>query len=223
MAGDARARSRRGRRRPRGTRWRATSRRCSRSRTWACRPSIMATTSARKPRTRASPTPSTFPASSRPMSARCSAAASARSAGSRCRGDPEDIYRTDAAVKELIPDDPHLHRWLDMARERIAFQGLPARICWVGLGQRHRLGLAFNEMVRERRSLGADRHRPRPSRQRQRRLAQPRDRKHEGRQRRRLRLAAAQRLAQHRVAARPGCRSTTAAASAWAIRSMPAW
>jgi urocanate hydratase len=63
-------------------------------------------------------------------------------------GDPEDIYKTDAKVKELIPDDRHLHRWLDMARERIAFQGLPARICWVGLGQRHRLGLAFNEMVR---------------------------------------------------------------------------
>ncbi|MGZ8359726.1 MAG: urocanate hydratase [Allosphingosinicella sp.] len=61
-------------------------------------------------------------------------------------GDPEDIYRTDAKVKELIPDDPHLHRWLDMARERIAFQGLPARICWVGLGQRHRLGLAVKEM-----------------------------------------------------------------------------
>ena len=63
-------------------------------------------------------------------------------------GDPEDIYKTDQRVKELIPDDPHLHRWLDLARERIAFQGLPARICWVGLGQRHRLGLAFNEMVR---------------------------------------------------------------------------
>ena len=63
-------------------------------------------------------------------------------------GDPDDIYKTDAKVKELIPDDSHLHRWLDMARERIAFQGLPARICWVGLGQRHRLGLAFNEMVR---------------------------------------------------------------------------
>ncbi len=62
-------------------------------------------------------------------------------------GDPEDIRRTDAKVRELIPDDPHLHRWLDMAAERIAFQGLPARICWVGLGQRHRLGLAFNEMV----------------------------------------------------------------------------
>ena len=63
-------------------------------------------------------------------------------------GDPEDIYKTDAKVKELIPDDPHLHNWLDMARERIHFQGLPARICWVGLGQRHRLGMAFNEMVR---------------------------------------------------------------------------
>ena len=62
-------------------------------------------------------------------------------------GDPEDIYRTDAKVKELIPNDPHLHRWLDMAAERIQFQGLPARICWVGLGERHRLGLAFNEMV----------------------------------------------------------------------------
>ncbi|SDR21761.1 urocanate hydratase [Pseudoxanthomonas sp. CF125] len=63
-------------------------------------------------------------------------------------GDPEDIYKTDAKVKELIPDDEHLHRWLDMARERISFQGLPARICWVGLGLRHKLGLAFNEMVR---------------------------------------------------------------------------
>ncbi len=62
-------------------------------------------------------------------------------------GDPEDIYRTDAKVRELIPGDAHLHHWLDMARERIQFQGLPARICWVGLGDRHRLGLAFNEMV----------------------------------------------------------------------------
>ena len=62
-------------------------------------------------------------------------------------GDPEDIYKTDRKVKELI-DDQHLHNWLDMARERISFQGLPARICWVGLGQRHKLGLAFNEMVR---------------------------------------------------------------------------
>ncbi|MGH6719061.1 MAG: urocanate hydratase, partial [Alphaproteobacteria bacterium] len=63
-------------------------------------------------------------------------------------GDPDDIHRTDAKVKELIPDDPHLHRWLDMAGERIKFQGLPARICWIGLGARARVGLAFNEMVR---------------------------------------------------------------------------
>ena len=62
-------------------------------------------------------------------------------------GDPEDIYRTDAKVKEILPDNKHLHHWLDMARERISFQGLPARICWVGLGDRHRLGLAFNDMV----------------------------------------------------------------------------
>jgi urocanate hydratase len=62
-------------------------------------------------------------------------------------GDPEDIARTDAKVKELIPDNPHLHNWLDMAGKKIKFQGLPARICWVGLGDRHRLGLAFNEMV----------------------------------------------------------------------------
>jgi urocanate hydratase len=62
-------------------------------------------------------------------------------------GDPDDIYKTDAKVKELLPDNTHLHHWLDMAREKIKFQGLPARICWVGLGDRHRLGLAFNEMV----------------------------------------------------------------------------
>ena len=62
-------------------------------------------------------------------------------------GDPEDIFKTDAKVKELIPDNPHLHNWLDMAAQRIKFQGLPARICWVGLGDRDRLGLAFNEMV----------------------------------------------------------------------------
>jgi urocanate hydratase len=63
-------------------------------------------------------------------------------------GDPDDIARTDAKVKELLPDDAHLHHWLDMARARIQFQGLPARICWVGLGDRHRLGLAFNDMVK---------------------------------------------------------------------------
>ncbi|HTJ29681.1 MAG TPA: urocanate hydratase [Acidobacteriaceae bacterium] len=63
-------------------------------------------------------------------------------------GDPEDIYRTDAKIKEIFPEELHVHRWLDMARDRISFQGLPARICWLGLGQRHLAGLAFNEMVR---------------------------------------------------------------------------
>ncbi|WP_431099851.1 urocanate hydratase [Roseateles noduli] len=63
-------------------------------------------------------------------------------------GDPEDIYKTDAKIKELFPHHAGVHRWLDMARERIAFQGLPARICWLGLGERHKAGLAFNEMVR---------------------------------------------------------------------------
>jgi urocanate hydratase len=63
-------------------------------------------------------------------------------------GDPEDIYKTDAKIKELFPQHAQVHRWLDMARERIAFQGLPARICWLGLGERHLAGLAFNEMVR---------------------------------------------------------------------------
>jgi urocanate hydratase len=64
-------------------------------------------------------------------------------------GDPEDIYKTDAKIKELFPNNTHTHRWLDMARERISFQGLPARICWLGLGERHLAGLAFNEMVRK--------------------------------------------------------------------------
>ena len=63
-------------------------------------------------------------------------------------GDPEDIYKTDAKIKELFPENTHVHRWLDMARERISFQGLPARICWLGLGERHKAALAFNEMVR---------------------------------------------------------------------------
>ncbi len=63
-------------------------------------------------------------------------------------GDPEDIYKTDAKIKELFPNNHHTHRWLDMARERISFQGLPARICWLGLGERHLAGLAFNQMVK---------------------------------------------------------------------------
>ena len=138
-------------------------------------------------------------------------------------GDPEDIYRTDAKVKELMPDNPHLHNWLDMARERIHFQGLPARICWVGLGDRHRLGLAFNEMVARGELkapivIGRD-HLDSGSVA----IAQPRDRSDAGRLRRGLRLAAAQCAAEHARPARPGCRCITAAASAWAFPSMPAW
>ena len=189
----------------------------------AFRPSTTATTSARWRRRKASPTRSISPASCRPISARCSAAASARSAGRRCRAIPRTSIRTDAKVKELMPDDRHLHHWLDMARERIRFQGLPARICWVGLGDRHRLGLAFNEMVALGRVEGAGRDRPRSSRLRLRRLAQPRNRGDARRLRRRLRLAAAQCAAELRVAARPGSRCITAAASAWASRSTPAW
>ena len=79
-------------------------------------------------------------------------------------GDPEDIWRTDAKVKELFPTTAHLHRWLDMAGERIAFQGLPARICWLGLGERHGAGLAFNEMVARGELKAPDRDRPRPPR-----------------------------------------------------------
>ena len=78
-------------------------------------------------------------------------------------GDPEDIYKTDAKVKELIRDDPHLHHWLDMAREQNHFQGLPARICWVGLGRAAPAGAGFQRDGGERRALGAHRDRPRPS------------------------------------------------------------
>ena len=93
-------------------------------------------------------------------------------------GDPDDIHRTDEKVKELLPDDAHLHRWLDLARERIAFQGLPARICWVGV---QRPGPARPGLQRDggpRRVEGAHRHRPRPPRHRLGGLAQPRDRGH---------------------------------------------
>ena len=114
-------------------------------------------------------------------------------------GDPEDIARTDAKVKELMPDDKHLHHWLDMARERIQFQGLPARICWVGLGDRHRLGLAFNEMVASGELKAPDRHRPRSPRLGLGRLAESRDRSHEGRLGCRVRLAAAQCAVEHRL------------------------
>ncbi len=132
---------------PRSARWRSMSRRCSSFIVAACRRLTMAITSGRWRSTRACKDafafPGFVPAYIRPLF--CRGVGPFRWVA--LSGDPEDIYRTDQKVKELIPDDPHLHRWLDMARARIKFQGLPARICWVGLGDRHRLGLAFNAMV----------------------------------------------------------------------------
>ena len=112
-------------------------------------------------------------------------------------GDPADIAATDRAVLEEFPDDEALRRWIGLAGERVAFQGLPARICWLGYGERHRLGLRFNEMVRTRRGVGADRDRPRPPRLRIGGVAVPRDRGDGRRLRRDRRLAAAQRPRQH--------------------------
>ena len=183
---------------PRASRWPPMSRRCSPSRKWASPPSTMATTSARKPSTRASPTPSTSPASSPPMSGPLFCRGIGPFRWAALSGDPEDIAKTDAKVKELIPDDPHLHRWLDMAARADRLPG-PSGAHLLGRPRpapppRPRL----QRDGAERRAVGPDRHRPRPSRQRQRRLAQPRDRGDAGRQRRGQRLAAAQRPAQHR-------------------------
>ena len=96
---------------------------------------------------RAWPTRLPFPASCRPISARFSARGRDRFAGWRCRATRTISARPIARSSELFPDNDGLHRWLDLAAERIAFQGLPARICWLGLGERHRAGLAFNAMV----------------------------------------------------------------------------
>jgi urocanate hydratase len=138
-------------------------------------------------------------------------------------GDPEDIRKTDAKMKELFPQDAHLHRWLDMASERIAFQGLPARICWIGLGERHRAGLAFNAMVRSGELkapivIGRD-HLDSGS------VASP------NRETESMRDGSRTRCPTGRCsmpcstppAARPGSRCTMAAAWAWGIRSIPVW
>ena len=113
-------------------------------------------------------------------------------------GDPADIAATDRAVLEEFPDDEPLARWIAHASERIAFQGLPARICWLGYGERARLGAALQRDGRVGRAARAGRHRPRPPRRRLGRLAVPRDRGHGRRVRRDRRLAAAQRARQHR-------------------------
>ena len=137
-------------------------------------------------------------------------------------GDPEDIYSTDAKVKELTPGNKHLHNWLDMAAKRIHFQGLPARICWVGLGDRHRLGLAFNEMVAKG-ELKAP-------------VVIGRDHLDSGSVASPNRETEAMKDGSDAVSdwpllnallnlrrARPGCLCIMAAASAWASRSIPAW
>ena len=114
-------------------------------------------------------------------------------------GDPRDIAATDKAVLELFPDNDRLHKWIRGAQERIAFQGLPARICWLGYGERDKAGLKFNEMVRTGELSAPDRHRSRPPRQRLGREPLPRDRGHGRRLRRDRRLAAAQRARQHEL------------------------
>ena len=114
-------------------------------------------------------------------------------------GDPEDIYKTDRAVLELFPENQSLAKWIRMAGERVHFQGLPARICWLGYGERDKAGLEVQRHGRLGRALGPDRDRARPPRLGLGRLAVPRDRGHEGRLGRDRRLAAAQRARQHRV------------------------
>ena len=138
-------------------------------------------------------------------------------------GDPEDIRKTDAKMKELFPDNTHLHNWLDMAQERIAFQGLPARICWIGLGDRHKAGLAFNEMVKNGELkapvvIGRD-HLDSGS------VASPNreNRGDDGWLGCGQRLAASERADQTPLRGRPGYRCTTAAVSAWASASIPGW
>ena len=119
-------------------------------------------------------------------------------------GDPDDIAATDRAILELFPDNERLRKWITMAGERVHFQGLPARICWLGYGERHLAGLKFNEMVASGELKAPDRHRPRPPRLRVGGLAVPRDRVDARRLRRHRRLAAAQRPGEHRVGGHVG-------------------
>ena len=108
-------------------------------------------------------------------------------------GEKEDIYKTDEAIMNLFPENDHLTRWLTMAQEQVEFQGLPARICWLGYGERAKAGLKLNEMVASRRTQSPDRHRTRPSRLRLRRQPEPRNRSDERRLRRNRRLGLSQR------------------------------
>ena len=147
----------------------------------------------------ASPTPSTSRASCPSTSVRCSAKARDRSAGWRCPAIPKTFARPIRPCSKCFPTTSRWCAGFAWRANRSHFQGLPARICWLGYGERARFGLRINEMVRDGRTEGADRDRPRPSRRRIGRLAQPRDRRHEGRQRRDRRLADAQRAAQRGV------------------------
>ena len=209
--------------RPRAIRWPATSRRCSPSRRWASRPSIMATTSARKRFddgvANAFDFPGFVPAYVRPLFCRGIGPFRWVALSRRSRGHLPHRPAGEGADPRRSPPPP-------LARHGARADRLPGPAGAHLLGRPRPAPPPRPRLQRDgpqRRSLGPDRHRPRPSRQRQRRLAQPRDRKHEGRQRRGHRLAALERLAQHRRRARPGSRSTTAAGSAWAIRSTPAW
>ena len=199
-----------------------TSARSATCRRRAPRRSTTATRCAGSRRSTATTTRSPTPASSPPTSGRCSARARARSAGSALSGDPADIAVTDDAILDLFGDQDHIRRWIELARERVKFQGLPARICWLGYGERHLAGLRFNELVASRRRAGrrsssgattsTPARSPRPS-ARPRRCATAPTRSPTGRSSTRWSTP---------PPARAGSRSTTAAASAWASRCTPA-
>ena len=210
------------RRRP-SNRWPSTCAPCWNSTSAACRRSTTATTSARWRKDEgvgdAFDFPGFVPAYIRPLF--CRGVGPFRWAA--LSGDPEDIFRTDAKVKELMPDDPHLHRLARHGEGAHSLPGSAGAHLLGGPGRPARLGLAFNEMVASGELKAPDRHRPRPSGCRLRGQPEPRDRGHARRLGRRIRLAAAQRAPELRLAARHGCRSTTAAASASATPSTPAW
>ena len=203
-------------------RWRATSRRWSASRTRAPRSSTTATRSAARRKlagySRAFDFPGFVPAYIRPLF--CEGKGPFRWAA--LSGDPKDIARTDKAILDLFPENESLARWITMAQERVHFQGLPARICWLGYGERDRAGLEFNKLVADRRDQRADRDRTRPPRLRVGRLALTAKRNRWPTGRTRSPTGRCSTRWSTWPAARRGCRSTTAAASAWAARSTPA-
>ena len=205
------------------TPWARTSRPCWRCKARARSRSTTATTSARRRKTAgvedAFDIPGFVPEYIRPLF--CEGRGPFRWVA--LSGDPEDIYRTDRLALELFPHNETLARWMPLARERIHFQGLPARICWLGYGERAEFGLAMNRLVRRGRIESAHRDRPRPSGHRLRGVALPRNRSHA------RRLATPSPIGRCSTRwstpprARPGSPSTTAAAWASATRSTPEW